>query len=187
MIEYCWHETPLGRMLFVARGECLSGAYFVGQKYEARPHVQWREAGNNPVLSRTRAQMAEYFRGERHEFDVALAPHGTPFQRRVWEALLRIQYRQTTSYGALARSLEMRESVRAVGAAIGRNPISVLIPCHRVLGADGSLTGYAGGLERKQALLALEHTNASLHGGVGQLSLALPLRRSAAERARTGT
>jgi methylated-DNA-[protein]-cysteine S-methyltransferase len=134
------------------------------------------------VLARLTEQLGEYFRGERKRFEVALAPSGTPFQRRVWDALLRIPYAHTTSYGALAQSIAMDNSVRAVGAAIGRNPISVLIPCHRVLGANGSLTGYAGGLPRKQSLLALERADVQ-HGAAGQgaqLPLALPLGSASA-------
>jgi methylated-DNA-[protein]-cysteine S-methyltransferase len=103
-----------------------------------------------------RAELAEYFAGARQRFDLLLAPGGTPFQRRVWRALAAIPFGATVSYLALAQSLGAPRSVRAVAAAVGRNPISVLIPCHRVIGSDGSLTGYAGGLDRKRKLLALE-------------------------------
>jgi methylated-DNA-[protein]-cysteine S-methyltransferase len=103
-----------------------------------------------------RVALAEYFAGARQRFDFALAPKGTPFQRRVWRALAAVPFGATVSYLALAQSLGLPRSVRAVAAAVGRNPISVIIPCHRVIGSDGSLTGYAGGLERKRKLLALE-------------------------------
>jgi methylated-DNA-[protein]-cysteine S-methyltransferase len=159
MIEYSRYESPLGAMLLVAESESVCGVYFVGQKYEAVPRPDWSHNATARVLARLAEQLAEYFRGERKQFEVALKPSGTPFQRCVWDALLRIPYAHTTSYGALAQSIAMGNSVRAVGAAIGRNPISVLIPCHRVLGANGSLTGYAGGLARKQTLLSLERAD----------------------------
>ena len=130
--------------------------YFVGQKYEATPHPDWIEEDHVPVFTALRGQLAQYFKGERSAFTVPLTASGTPFQQRVWQALLGIECGTTVTYGALAESIGLASSVRAVAAAVGRNPISVLIPCHRVIGADGSLTGYAGGLERKRALLVLE-------------------------------
>lgn len=154
--HYTYTECPLGRMLITADERALTGLYFVGQKYEAVPALDWIEDPHHAVLRRARAQLAEYFAGERTGFDLPLAPSGTPFQREVWRALELIPSGATTTYGELARSLEAPESVRAVGAAVGRNPISIVIPCHRVVGSTGSLTGYAGGLERKRALLALE-------------------------------
>jgi methylated-DNA-[protein]-cysteine S-methyltransferase len=109
------------------------------------------------VLRETEQQLADYFAGRRRQFDLPLdLSHGTAFQQSVWQALLAIAPGRTTSYGALALAVGKPAAVRAVGAAVGRNPISVIVPCHRVLGADGSLTGYAGGLERKRALLELE-------------------------------
>jgi methylated-DNA-[protein]-cysteine S-methyltransferase len=164
-------------MLLIAQTQCIAGVYFCGQKYEAVSQPSWSHNERSPVLSRLRTQLAEYFRGERDGFDVPLAPCGTLFQRRVWDALLQIAYGHTMSYGALAETIAMRDSVRAVGAAVGRNPISVLIPCHRVLGADGALTGYAGGLERKRYLLALEAARTpGGREGNGQLRLALPMQ-----------
>jgi methylated-DNA-[protein]-cysteine S-methyltransferase len=143
-------------MLFTAGTDELTGMYFVGQKYEAVPRADWIEEDHVPVFTALRGQLAEYFKGERENFDLPLAARGTPFQQRVWQALLEIECGQTVTYGALAESIGMASSVRAVGAAVGRNPISVIIPCHRVIGAGGSLTGYAGGLERKRSLLVLE-------------------------------
>jgi methylated-DNA-[protein]-cysteine S-methyltransferase len=113
-------------------------------------------------LEQVRAELAEYFAGERERFDFELAPRGTEFQRAVWSALTEIPYGTTTTYAALARHLGRPNAVRAVGAANGANPWAIVVPCHRVIGADGSLTGYAGGLERKRALLELER--ASAHG-----------------------
>jgi methylated-DNA-[protein]-cysteine S-methyltransferase len=108
------------------------------------------------VLAEARAQLSAYFAGERTTFDLPLAPVGTPFQQRVWGELRRIPYAETVSYGELANRLGSPGASRAVGLANGRNPIAIVVPCHRVIGADGTLTGYAGGLERKRALLDLE-------------------------------
>ena len=108
------------------------------------------------MLARGRAELLEYFRGKRRAFDLPLDPRGTPFQRRVWEALAAVPYGETVTYGALARRAGSPKAVRAVGQANHRNPLPILLPCHRVVGADGSLTGYAGGLELKRFLLDLE-------------------------------
>jgi len=156
MSYHSYTEGPLGRMLFTTDGHALTGMYFVGQKHEATPRLDWVEEDCVPLFIALRAQLAQYFQGQRRVFDIPLAAHGTPFQQRVWQALLTLEYGMTVSYGKLADGIGLGSSVRAVAAAVGRNPISILIPCHRVIGADGSLTGYAGGLERKRALLALE-------------------------------
>jgi methylated-DNA-[protein]-cysteine S-methyltransferase len=118
-----------------------------------RPPLDDPEA---PPLAAAAAQLDEYFAGERRDFDLELDLRGTEFQRAVWDELLRIPYGETMSYGELARRLGRPERVRAVGAANGRNPVAIVVPCHRVIGADGSLTGYGGGLDRKRALLAVE-------------------------------
>jgi len=159
-------ESALGTVLLVSGAARLTGAYFLGQKYQAQPLRDWCEDPELPVLERAQAELREYLDGARREFELPLAPSGTPFQQRVWQALCAIPYGQTITYGALAQSIGSPKSVRAVGAAVGRNPISIVIPCHRVIGADGSLTGYAGGLPRKQALLELEGAQASLTRGV---------------------
>jgi methylated-DNA-[protein]-cysteine S-methyltransferase len=156
MTFFARHETPLGPMLMVAEEAQLTGLYFFGQKYQAQLSATWTEAPEVAVLREARRQLDEYFAGERPAFDLPLAPTGTSFQQSVWTALCAIPYGETMSYGALAESIGARHGVRAVGAAVGRNPISIVIPCHRVIGADRSLTGYAGGLPRKQALLELE-------------------------------
>jgi methylated-DNA-[protein]-cysteine S-methyltransferase len=125
---------------------------------EGRPAAsvrpEWRPA--DEPFADVRRQLSEYFDGERDEFDVPLGMTGTPFQRRVWQALQRIPYGETTTYGELARRLGRPSASRAVGLANGRNPIAVIVPCHRVIGSDGSLTGYGGGVERKRLLLELE-------------------------------
>ena len=159
----CDHESPLGKMLLAADDDGLTGAWFYGQRYFARG-LEGAEKNerrgvpfDSPVLLAARRWLDAYFAEKRPDAaDVPLAPRGTAFQRRVWDALLAIPYGETRTYGELAA--ELGSSSRAVGSAVGRNPISVIIPCHRVLGADGSLTGYAGGLARKQALLELEQT-----------------------------
>ncbi len=158
--------SPLGEILLAARGGALTGLWFRGQKYEQagldrpgpEPERETPEA-DRQVLDRAQRWLEAYFAGARPEADFPLRPAGTDFQRRVWEALRAIPYGETLSYRELAERVGCA-SARAVGAAVGRNPISLLIPCHRVLGADGSLTGYAGGLERKKALLELEKKTA---------------------------
>ena len=148
-------DTPLGpvRLARTARG--LAGLWFEGQKHHPgelpAPHD-----GDDPLLREAAAQLQRYFAGTLTRFDLPLDLQGTPFQRSVWQALLRIPSGRTCSYGELARSIDAPAAVRAVGAAIGRNPASLVVPCHRVLGTDGALTGYAGGVDRKRALLALE-------------------------------
>ena len=154
---FCDHESPLGKMLLAADDAGLTGAWFYGQRYFARglEHAEKNAEAETSALAAARRWLDAYFAGEYPDVaDVPLAPSGTAFQRRVWDALLTIPYGETRTYGGLAATL--RSSPRAVGSAVGKNPISVIIPCHRVLGADGSLTGYAGGLDRKRALLELE-------------------------------
>lgn len=154
------YPSPLGEILLVATDAGLSGLHFVDQKHFPRDAHAWTERDDHPLLQGARTQLAEYFAGRRRVFDVPLAPQGTPFQRAVWSLLREIPYGATTTYGALAAKLGQPTASRAVGAANGRNPIGVIVPCHRVIGSAGALTGYAGGLERKQALLALEQGQA---------------------------
>ena len=148
--------SPLGDMVLAATDHGLAGAWFDGQRHQpAMEH--WPTAPNHPVLLQAAAQLGEYFNGQRTQFNLPLDLRGgTPFQQAVWHALLGIGAGSVSSYGALGWQIHKPSAVRAVGAAVGRNPISVIVPCHRVLGADGSLTGYAGGLDRKTALLKLE-------------------------------
>ena len=147
--------TPLGPVLLARSERGLAGAWFEGQKAHPGALAAPRR-DDDPLLREAAAQLVAYLTGERESFDVELDLHGSDFQRGVWHALLAIRRGQTTSYGALARGIGSPRAVRAVGAAVGRNPLSVIVPCHRVLGSDGSLTGYAGGLARKRALLRLE-------------------------------
>ena len=155
IVQTRW-TSPLGPMVLAATPRGLAGAWFEGQRHEP-DHSAWPAAPDHPTLRAAAAQLAEYFAGQRQHFDLPLdISGGTAFQQAVWRALTQIAPGSTTRYGALAAQLGQPTAVRAVGAAVGRNPVSVIVPCHRVLGADGSLTGYAGGLPRKQALLALE-------------------------------
>jgi methylated-DNA-[protein]-cysteine S-methyltransferase len=133
----------------------LAGVWFEGQKHHPGA-IDAPELADDPLLSRAAAQLEAYFAGTSDTFDVPLDLHGTEFQRAVWKALIAIPPTGTSSYGKLAKALGSPTAVRAIGGAVGRNPVSVIVPCHRVLGSDGSLTGYAGGVDRKRALLMLE-------------------------------
>ena len=155
-MKYAYYDSPLGRILLVERAAALRALSFVGQKYEFQPGPDWTEAPESPLLARAAQQLREYFEGIRSEFDLPLALEGTEFQCRVWRGMAAIPAGATMSYRALAESIGTAGSARAVAGAVGRNPISIVLPCHRVIGSDGSLTGYAGGLDRKQALLELE-------------------------------
>lgn len=151
---YCIAPSPIGELLLVGDGTALQGLYLESHEVwpEKRPHWVWDEAPFKAVI----AQLLEYFERRRTVFDVPLAPVGTPFQLRVWTELLAIPLGVTISYGELATRLGDRKASRAVGLANGRNPISIIVPCHRVIGANGQLTGYGGGLDRKEWLLRHE-------------------------------
>lgn len=147
-------DSPLGQLTLVARGGVLAGLYFA--EHTRRPDPGTFGPPARRGFETALEQLDEYFRGERTRFELPLAPAGTAFQQRVWALLRRVPYGQTRTYGQLAVALGNRGLAREVGAANGRNPLSVIVPCHRVIGADGGLVGYAGGLERKRSLLALE-------------------------------
>ena len=153
-------QSPLGAMTLAATHAGLAGVWFDGQRHlphELESPAGWPVNPEHPVLIRTATQLNEYFAGYRHAFDLPLdLSGGTAFQQSVWQALLAIAPGHTTSYGNISHIIGNAAAVRAVGAAVGRNPISIIVPCHRVVGANGSLTGYAGGLNRKTALLKLE-------------------------------
>lgn len=150
------YDSPLGTMVLAASEAGLAGVWFDGQRHQPDPSG-WPHAPGHPVLQQAQAQLAAYFAGERHGFDLPLdLTPGTTFQQNVWRALLAIPYGATQSYGALSVAIGKPAAVRAVGGAVGRNPLSIIVPCHRVVGAQGALTGYAGGLERKTALLQRE-------------------------------
>ncbi len=150
------YRSPLGSMIVAATARGVAGVWFDGQRH-LPDHCAWPERPGDPLLVRAIAQLGEYFAGQRIAFDLPLdLQGGSPFQQSVWQALLGIPPGGTTSYAALSRQIGQPAAVRAVGAAVGRNPVSVVVPCHRVVGSNGALTGYAGGLERKGALLRLE-------------------------------
>ncbi len=148
-------ETPLGPMLLACTSSGLAGAWFDAQKHHPGA-FDAPEQPDDPLLQRAATQLHRYFDGDVSHFDLPLDPIGTPFQRAVWAALRLIPPGRTRTYGEIAQAIGAPNAARAVGAAIGRNPISLIVPCHRVVGSSGALTGYAGGVERKRALLALE-------------------------------
>ncbi len=149
-------DSPLGRIILAATGNTLVGVWFDGQRHQPDTSI-WPQASEHPVLQQAQSQLTDYFAGRRTSFDLPLDfAQGTGFQQDVWRALLKIPRGATRSYGALSADIGKPAAVRAVGGAIGRNPLSIIVPCHRVVGAGGALTGYAGGLERKTALLRLE-------------------------------
>jgi len=148
------YDSPLGSLWLVTSDEGLVYLELPHTKHPFRPGVEVRDAPDR--LASLRRQLDAYFRGERFDFGLPISPHGTAFQMDVWTALRDIPYARTASYGELARRIGRPRAVRAVGAANGANPLSIIVPCHRVIGSNGSLTGYGGGLEAKQWLLAHE-------------------------------
>jgi len=148
--------SPVGELTLVAEGEALVAILWDGDDPARVPLPALADTPDHPVLCETARQLDEYFAGKRKAFDLPLAFRGTAFQRAVWSALLRIPFGETSSYGRIARDLDRPNAARAVGAANARNPISIIAPCHRVIGSNGALTGFAGGLAAKEALLALE-------------------------------
>ncbi|MFL5846604.1 MAG: methylated-DNA--[protein]-cysteine S-methyltransferase [Solirubrobacteraceae bacterium] len=163
MTLYSTVESPIGELLLTGDGSALHGLWMQDGDRPRRPLPAWRR--DDAAFAAVREQLDEYFGGTRTRFDLPLAMDGSPFQRSVWAALRDIPYGETTSYGELARHLGKPDAARAVGLANGRNPISVIVPCHRVIGADGSLTGFGGGIERKRILLALESGQPALPFG----------------------
>ncbi|MDO1528580.1 methylated-DNA--[protein]-cysteine S-methyltransferase [Fulvimonas sp. R45] len=155
--EAVWYDelpTPIGRLRLVADGQGLREVWFETGRHQRKPASHWiRDAAK---LAFARIQLGEYFAGTRQVFDLPLHPLGTPFQLAVWRALARIPYGSTISYAEMARRIGQPQAVRAVGAANGRNPLPIVLPCHRVIGSDGSLTGFGGGLPTKRFLLAME-------------------------------
>jgi methylated-DNA-[protein]-cysteine S-methyltransferase len=151
-----WQEfdSPVGPLLLAGTAQALGLVHFQAGPRPLRPAKEWCH-GAEPFV-RVQAQLGEYFCGARHTFELPLAPQGTPFQLKVWRALCAIPYGETLSYGELARRLGLVNGARAVGLANGANPLPIVVPCHRVIGSDGTLTGFGGGLHIKRSLLALE-------------------------------
>jgi methylated-DNA-[protein]-cysteine S-methyltransferase len=162
MTTYLRFETALGTMLAIARDGALAGLDFTDARYVRPIGADWREDARSPLLSECARQVGEYFAGRRKAFELPLAPEGTEFQRRVWREIARIRFGETLSYSELAARSGAPGAARAAGAATGRNPLAIVIPCHRVVGSRGALTGYAGGMERKARLLALEGAREAL-------------------------
>ena len=153
MVNAVVHSSPVGPLTLVSDGECLVGLHFEGWDPSADALHK-----SDTVTATTARQLEAYFAGRLRTFDLPLAPAGTPFQQCVWSALREIPFGETRSYGQLAKAIGKPSAMRAVGAANGRNPIAIVVPCHRVIGADGSLTGFGGGIERKKFLLSLEQS-----------------------------
>lgn len=162
--EYKLMPSPVGQLTLVARNGRLNAILWKKERANRVRLGELYEVNDSPVLLEAERQLKEYFTGTRNRFDLELDFDGTEFQKQVWQALLTIPFGETRSYSQIARQIGNPKAVRAVGAANGRNPISIIAPCHRVIGASGGLTGFAGGLEAKQYLLALE--------GFGQAELA---------------
>ena len=154
IVRYAITSTPIGDLVLISDGGSLSAISFVDGR--TAPTLDATYVRDDAAFDDASTQLQQYFAGQRTAFDLPLAPHGTAFQQRVWDAIQKIQYGTTITYGQIAAKLREPRSVRAVGAANGRNPLPIVIPCHRVVGADGSLRGYGGGLHRKQWLLAHE-------------------------------
>ena len=156
---YCYFDTPIGELLLAGAADSLSMIGFPKGAMRRDPEADW--IYNEAPFEDVRHQLAEYFAGERKDFDLALSLEGTEFQVAVLEALQQIPYGETRSYGAVAKQIGRPKAVRAVGAANGRNPIPIIVPCHRVIGTSGDLTGFGGGLDTKAALLRLEAENST--------------------------
>jgi methylated-DNA-[protein]-cysteine S-methyltransferase len=161
MIYTATIATPLGPMTAAADKDALTGLWFIGQKYYPACTADWHTEPEQPLFRELQAQLNGYFAGRDTSFSLPLAPRGSAFQQAVWDILLSIPYGQTGTYGEIAQQIARARSLpsmsaQAVGGAVGHNPISILVPCHRVVGSDKSLTGYAGGLDKKAALLRLE-------------------------------
>ena len=156
MIRYTKLSTRLGLVYATLERDALTGIYFEGARHAPAIAADWRDDPMAAPFRSLSGQLLEYLDGKRNRFDLPLAPRGTPFQVRVWDEIARIPFGRTITYAELAARSGSPDAVRAAGAATGRNPLSIVVPCHRVLGSDGRLTGYAGGMDRKRALLELE-------------------------------
>jgi methylated-DNA-[protein]-cysteine S-methyltransferase len=175
-ILFTTFESPVGPLLLLSDGQSLTGLHTDSDKHRPATRPAWIEDDDAVPFAEVKAQLRGYFEGRLSGFDLPLAPQGTEFQVRVWQELRGIPYGETISYAELARRIGRPQASRAVGHANARNPISIIVPCHRVIGADNSLTGYAGGLERKRMLLAHEAENAGTRGAGRPTSLDTGLR-----------
>ena len=155
-IYYALHNSPTGELLLMSDGRALTDLHMTTGKYVPEARKDWVRDDALPVFALARKELDAYFAGTLRTFTVPLAPKGTDFQKRVWTALTKIPFGETRTYGQQAAMIGQPAAVRAVGAANGKNPIGIIVPCHRVIGANGTLTGYAGGLHNKELLLKLE-------------------------------
>lgn len=155
---YLYVESPVGLLQLRANEGKLTGVNYVASEEPITSTTSSDDSANQQVLEVTKQQLEEYFKGTRQTFNLPLAPYGTAFQQQVWQALLTVNFAETCSYQAIAEKVNNIKACQAVGAANGKNPISIIIPCHRVIGKNGELTGYAGGLSKKSYLLTLEQT-----------------------------
>ena len=154
-IVHTHYDSPVGTLMLAATDTGIHAVEFPENRHPVKRHGDWRE-GAHALLDAAMRQLDDYFAGKRRDFDLPLAPRGTPFQLQVWQALRSIPFGQTWSYARLAQAVDNPSAMRAVGAANGRNPIPIIVPCHRVIGANGTLTGFGGGLPTKEFLLRLE-------------------------------
>lgn len=161
-LSYQWIESPVGQLKLIANDSALVAVLWETDKPNRVLLGEMQNDTQHPILKLTALQLQEYFHGDRKQFDLPLEFYGTHFQKSVWAELLKIPFGETRSYLQIAQALNNSKAVRAVGAANGKNPISIIAPCHRVIGANGSLTGFAGGLDNKQKLLALEQSQQRL-------------------------
>jgi methylated-DNA-[protein]-cysteine S-methyltransferase len=159
MSYYTLLDSPVGMLRLTSDGKALTGLDMLNDGDDVSPGKGWIQKDDLQLFQSTRRQLGEYFAGKRRDFDLPLSMEGTEFRRRVWQELTRIPYGTTISYGELAHRVGNDKASRAVGLANGCNPIGIIVPCHRVIGANGTLTGYGGGLERKRILLDLEASN----------------------------
>jgi methylated-DNA-[protein]-cysteine S-methyltransferase len=156
MVYFTTYESPIQELKLLSDGRSLIGLYMMSERHSLQQQSDWVEDDSVAPFSETKRQLDEYFAGELTEFDLPIQLHGTEFQQKVWEVLKTISYGVTMSYGELAKLINQPNASRAVGLANGKNPVSIVVPCHRVIGANGKLTGYGGGIERKQWLLSHE-------------------------------
>lgn len=153
---YQLHDSPIGELLLISNGDALTELHLTAGKYVPSIKVDWVRDEKRDVFQQTRRELDEYFGGKRRVFETPIAPNGTEFQKLAWIALTKIPFGEKCTYGQQALMIGRPKAVRAIGAANGKNPISIIVPCHRVIGANGTLTGYAGGLHNKEFLLKLE-------------------------------
>ncbi|MEM0978974.1 MAG: methylated-DNA--[protein]-cysteine S-methyltransferase [Cyanobacteria bacterium P01_H01_bin.58] len=173
MTYYTWIESPVGELMLTSDGSALTGLYIKGQKHFPQSLATWNESTAIELFGQTQHQLTEYFAHQRQTFELPLHPQGTPFQESVWQNLRQIPFGKTISYSTLAQRVGKPTAFRAVGAANGRNPISIIVPCHRVVGSTGKLTGYAGGLDRKNWLLHHEQAKQASNNPPQQTMLPL--------------